>query len=421
MGDPKNKKILRRKRDNLSSFLTSFNTPKAEVTNTPLEIFLEVCNTCNIRCKMCATHGNGWLGSTRFMPKEVYETAYPLFENAIILHPFGFGEPLLHKNFKDIIKLAKSNSVYIDFFTNATLLDEEMARVIVTEGVDRIVVSFDGATKETYEKIHEGAKYEKVVKNLRYLHEMKKRKLRTIPEMSINFIVMQSNFHELPDLLELATSWGLESIELKALVTYEFMSEMEEEKKSYEPERDSPVIERCREIADRNSIKIYSDQFLDSTCEDVHSLSPDELVAYNVKRYIEASPEQPYCREPFRTIYIKSDGRVKPCCFHQDYDFLGNVREKSLSEIWNGDKFIEFRQKIINQEIPKGCIPCIKDYHKPMHDNSEQTLELISRNQFAALSARELMEGLFRNPVERSLWKYLFSNEFRSRARRALK
>jgi radical SAM protein with 4Fe4S-binding SPASM domain len=418
---PIDRKIVRRKRENVDRFHESWGERRAVVTNTPLEIYLELCNTCNIRCKMCGTREEGWSGHAPLMSGEIYESSYPLFDNALILHPFGFGEPLLHKNFREIIETAKTKRLLVDFFTNATLLKEELARAIVRAGVDRIVVSFNGATKETYETIHAGAKFEKVIGNLRFVNELKKRYVRARPELSLIFIAMRSNFGELPRLLELGASWGLGSLELKTLVTYESMPDMEAEKKIYDPETDSVIIDQCRRIADRHKINLFLDQFLSLQATDVRPLSSEKPVEHNLQRYIAAARGLPYCIQPFSTVYLKSDGSVKPCCFHADYDFLGNVREKPLLEIWNGSAFQEFRRMIAGNQVPGGCRHCIENNLMLMQDYSEHMLALVFRSDFAVLPVRMLMRAFLQNPVDARIWEYVISSEFKNRVFTRLK
>ena len=62
-----------------------------------------------------------------------------------------------------------------------------------------------------------------------------------------------------------------------------------------------------------------------------------------------------YCEYPWTSLSVMADGSVVPCT--QDYDVemvLGNVREQTLEEIWNGEKYREFRRMHITGEFPKG-------------------------------------------------------------------
>ncbi len=380
------KELLQKKRANIDNFIESCYSKRAVVTNTPLEIQMEICNTCNIDCRMCASHGTGWSGRTHFMPTEVCESVYPLFENLLVFNPQGFGEPLLHKDFEGIVRTAKSHRAYVYFFTNGTLINRDMARFLVEEGVDRVVVSFDGGTKRTYEDIHRGASFDRVVANLRYLDALKKLQKRTRPELGISYIAMQSNFGELPQLFELAATWGGHDVVLSTLLVFDFMAEMEKERKVYDPKADSEIIKACEKLAAKHNILMRFEQFIGAVGGNVPSMSPKGLLYYNLLRYIESANGKPFCLEPFRMMYVKADGNIMPCCAHHDCDYLGNANEQSLLEIWNGKKFVEFREKIINDEMPGACATCVRNYRKPTCDYYEETY--LSIANFIRESAR---------------------------------
>ncbi len=380
MPPPEDKDLLRKKKANIDDFIDSCDSRRAVVTNTPLELQMEICNTCNIDCRMCAAHSVGWSGRTHFMPTGICESSYPLLENLLLFTPHGFGEPLLHKDFKGIVSEVKSKRVYVNFFTNGTLMDKDMARFLVGEGVDRVVVSFDGGMKRTYEEIHRGASFDRVVSNLRYVDALKKLQRRKGPELGINYIAMQSNFHELPQLFELATSWGVHDVHLTTLLVFDFMPEMEKERKTYDPEEDSEIITACEKIAAEHDIDVRFEQYLGSGGGDVSGSSPEESLTNNLQRYIDDAGEKPFCLEPFRMMYVKADGNIMPCCAHHDCDFLGNANEQSLLDIWNGERFVEFRQKIIDNEMPAACATCVQNFRKPTRDYTEQVFQSISNS-----------------------------------------
>jgi radical SAM protein with 4Fe4S-binding SPASM domain len=65
--------------------------------------------------------------------------------------------------------------------------------------------------------------------------------------------------------------------------------------------------------------------------------------------------ESQYCEFPWTSLTIMSNGNVVPCT--QDYDtemVFGNIKNNSLEDIWNSDKYKEFRQWHIDGNFPKG-------------------------------------------------------------------
>ncbi len=62
-----------------------------------------------------------------------------------------------------------------------------------------------------------------------------------------------------------------------------------------------------------------------------------------------------YCEFPWTSLTVMSNGNIVPCT--QDYDaemIFGNIKKDSLEDIWNGEKYKEFRQWHIDGSFPKG-------------------------------------------------------------------
>jgi MoaA/NifB/PqqE/SkfB family radical SAM enzyme len=90
---------------------------------------------------------------------------------AVVLR--SWGEPLLHKRILDMIRYAKERDVWVETSTNAMLLSEDVARQVLDSGLDRIYLSMDGLTKETYEKVRVKGKFERVRDNIERFLDLK--------------------------------------------------------------------------------------------------------------------------------------------------------------------------------------------------------------------------------------------------------
>lgn len=65
--------------------------------------------------------------------------------------------------------------------------------------------------------------------------------------------------------------------------------------------------------------------------------------------------EHQYCEYPWTSLTVMADGSIVPCT--QDYDAemcFGHVQEQSLVEIWNSEKYREFRQWHVTGQFPSG-------------------------------------------------------------------
>ncbi len=363
------------KQKNLSDYRASVATRDEIARNTPLEVFLELSNRCNINCKMCALHDVK--GGGTMMSWETIGSVAPLFRAAHRLHAHGFGEPTLNRQMWPLLEMAKRERLYVDFFTNGTLLTAERAELLVELAVDEISVSFDGASKETFEWVREGASHEKVVGNIRYLAELKRRRRSEKPMIKVNFVAMKRNFAELAALVELAASFGAEEVEVKPLVTYDFLPDMHGLEKVIESAEDERVLEAAAEAAARHriSFNVYLPRALPQ--RSAPSLGGDAPAGDGEER--SEGGGYGFCWYPFRTVYIRADGNVKPCCYYWDQDYPGSLRTHSIDQIWRGEGFRSLRRQWARGEIPPGCRHCEQFKLRPPYDDTEGILTRVRR------------------------------------------
>ena len=148
-------------------------------TEFPLYMQVELNQICNLRCPMCS------ITIPKAREKYISEErmTWDTYKKIILeceqydcpsMNPQGVNEPLLDPKFEDYIKFAsKHGFIDITMNTNATLLSEERSKKLLESGLTRLRFSLDAATKETYEKIRIGAKFEPVMKNIERFLEIK--------------------------------------------------------------------------------------------------------------------------------------------------------------------------------------------------------------------------------------------------------
>ena len=63
---------------------------------------------------------------------------------------------------------------------------------------------------------------------------------------------------------------------------------------------------------------------------------------------------QQYCEYPWTSLTVMADGNVVPCTQISNNELvLGNIKENTLEEIWNGKKYEELRKMHISGNFPK--------------------------------------------------------------------
>lgn len=167
------------------------NPRKLDPGGFPLHLDIEVTSGCNLRCPFCATtyakFKNGFM-SWDTAKKVLDESG----EKGLYACKFNFrGEPLLHKDLGKFISYAKKVGIIDVFFnTNAALLTEEKAKMLIDSGLDRLTVSFEGFEKEVYEGSRVGAVFEEVVRNVERLRELIERSGSKTPKVRVQAVLI---------------------------------------------------------------------------------------------------------------------------------------------------------------------------------------------------------------------------------------
>ena len=269
----------------------AYRRRQATLSHLPLRLWIETASCCNLRCVMCP---NKDVAATAkgLMPLELFKKIIDQARHfALDVNLHHRGEPLMNPALFDMIRYANAARLKVRFHTNGALLDEVKARRLLEAGPDLVSFSFDGFTKETYERVRVGATFEKTRDNI----------LR---------------------LVALRRKLGL--------------------KKPY------VVIEKIRfrtrdAGGDPAAVQALCRQFLEA--------GVDEII--EKEEYVWAAPAAPevggersfsVCTFPWYAMVICADGTVTPC--PQDFHAvlkLGNAWETSLNEIWNGPAYRQLR------------------------------------------------------------------------------
>ena len=164
------------------------------VGSFPLFIDIEATSACNLKCPFCATTFRGKAIRQGFV---AFDTVKKIIDEGADNNLYGVkfnirGEPLLHPEIHKFVKYSKKKGLIDVYFnTNAMLLTDEASNKLIDAGLDRLSISFEGYTKEVYEKYRIGAKYETVLKNIETLQSLKKKLKVEHPNIRIQTVMIQ--------------------------------------------------------------------------------------------------------------------------------------------------------------------------------------------------------------------------------------
>lgn len=160
---------------------------------------------CNARCIMCCGRYNGEIYRNQFMDESYIRRAFSRREDITGFFLNG-SEFLLYPKWRELAMALAGDGVKLSISTNGILLTPKNIRFLVDNKiVKNLNVSMDGATKETLESIRVNVKYDRLVKNLKYLFSYATEKKYDFL-LTFSFVLMRRNYKEFPLLVRLINS-----------------------------------------------------------------------------------------------------------------------------------------------------------------------------------------------------------------------
>jgi radical SAM protein with 4Fe4S-binding SPASM domain len=254
------------------------------------------------------------------------------------------GEPLLIKNFNDIVFKMSEFGARLNLVTNGTLISQSNIDTIVRYS-SNIGLSIDGATKVTFERLRYGANFDRWIQNVKNLVsaiESAERK----PTVAFCSTIMGSNLNEMPDIVQLAGDLGVRYVQFFPVGLNEKQTHLVGEPIGYHHNLLIQKLGESQNIAARLGIQLIHPDF-----ERAKPKGSNES-----ERLTEAKSF--YCSLLYERAYISSEGEVNPCCIPGPPP-MGNIFYHNLIEIWDGDNYRQFRQQFQSQSPPEWCKNCL--------------------------------------------------------------
>jgi len=186
-----------------------------------LVVRLDPVLACNLRCTMCYFSNPEYVRTHKgiFSQEEIARIATLFFPRALMVVVGCGAEPTLYKNFPEIVRLAKQSGVpNVSMVTNGKLLTERYIELLIGYGLDEIMISVHGTTRETYERFMVGASFETIHTVLRTLRDVKSRRGSRLPQLRINYTANSANFEELAALFDVFGSYELSTLQIRPVM-----------------------------------------------------------------------------------------------------------------------------------------------------------------------------------------------------------
>jgi MoaA/NifB/PqqE/SkfB family radical SAM enzyme len=340
-------------------------------------VYIEPTNLCNLDCVTCMR--NVWDEAPGQMRADIFNR---ILEGVREFKPIpsvffgGFGEPLTHPDICEMVTQVHQNGAVVELITNGILLTPDMSRRLIAAGLDRLWVSLDGATPESYADVRLGAALPQVIANLRHFKELRGSLSAAKPRLGIAFVAMKRNIGDLPELIRLGTSLGADQFSISNVLphTPQLREEMLYLRSFYEGDLHasewSPLITLPRLDIDIDSL---TGDILLQVLQNRHSLSIN-------RQKFNAENTCPFAEKA--SLSVRWDGAVSPCLplMHAHESYLdnhvrkshafsvGSLQEHSLAEIWDNPSYRSLRERLLQFDFS----PCILCNSCEMADANEE-------------------------------------------------
>jgi radical SAM protein with 4Fe4S-binding SPASM domain len=427
----------------------------------PLTLEIDVTSQCNLRCIFCHFADERISKQKRqdISVEDFKRIADQIFALCKIVNLSCAAEPLLHHQIGELLAITKSYGVpEIGMTSNGLLFTEKTIDDMVTGGMTHLIISIDGATKATYERIRKRGNFDKLIRIIRDINTAKERHASLTPVLKFNFVMMRSNIEELPAMVQLAHDLNVAGVTAIHLNPTEGFG-LEHETMDRAPDLCNRVLDEARALAaryqielavpanfDRHEIDVSTVQLgvaalqetrtpagadqsnrmssdpvepvasdttpttrVDEVAENLTArseesrldvsagagqpevtipalqtglspLDPETVVAQVAveSRPSEPGPAEPeehadnsiygfslwgseapnYCLFPWTFLIIGWWGHVIPCGWFNGEEPMGNIREQSFEEIWNGPRYQKLRAEHLSGNLRRCSANC---------------------------------------------------------------
>lgn len=174
---------------------------------------------CNLKCRMCYFSQSRKSESACFTIEEIDIIAKNTFRNALQVVVGCGAEPTMYKDFVYIIRKAKETGVpNVSLVTNAQLIKQNHLVEMLDSGLDELIISIHGTTKETYERFMVGAKWEKLIEVLDGFNLARANKLNCKTSLRINYTANPDNYSELLSFFDVFTKYNVSTLQVRPVM-----------------------------------------------------------------------------------------------------------------------------------------------------------------------------------------------------------
>ena len=309
-----------------SSYLLSAWLKSPVHRGQPFALSVEPTTACNLACPQCPSGLRSFSRKTGNLRAENFKKWLDPVSTRLTWLTFYFqGEPFINNDLMEMIRYAHDRKLYTMTSTNGHFLSKKNCESVVNSGLDRLIISVDGFTQETYRQYRVGGNLQTVIDGIKTLVHTREKSGAKNPLIVLQTIAFKHNQHELRQARAFAQKTGVDLLQVKTAQVYN-----ESDAEQWLP--------------DNHQLRRYRS-------EEGHTLQTPQL------------PNR--CWRMWSSAVATQDGQVVPCCFDKDADHtLGMLHKNTLPEIWQSAGYQRFRKEVLTDrqqhEICRNCSEGVK-------------------------------------------------------------
>lgn len=343
------------------------------------QLSFRVTDRCNLRCHTCGQWGDsGYLKQevlSELIKNEVPTQRYIEILNDLVKnrhHPLIYlwgGEPMLYQGTLELIDTATRLGLPTSIATNGTRI-AAVADQLVKTPLFLLQISIDGHNAELHNRLRPAEGNEDSFLNiqagLEAVNKARKNQKQSLPLITSLTVISHDNVNHLTDIYEsfkdkvdmfvFYLSWWITPERADA-------HDMDFERRfgfsprmhrgwlgSWQPDDYEALDESINTVLSRS--KHLSNPPV--------TIIPPITGEKNLKTYYEDHSSRfgfNQCISIYQSVEVDSNGDITPCRDYRDY-IVGNIKEKTITELWNSKSYVRFRKSLTNDGLMPICSRC---------------------------------------------------------------
>jgi len=333
----------------------SFFLPEADDLASPLPgiLWIELTSKCPFDCVFCSRQLRR--GTGEHMNFRLFQALIGQLDRPEIIRLNYSGESTHYPHLEEAVLLAKSTGAITELVSAFASISQSTLLSLVDSGLDRLSLSVHTLDANQYQEIYRYGSLESLKSRVQELRHLKQQRGTELPKLDFAFVAMERNLSQLLPVASYARDTGVTQIFVHPVI------------------RRDPVPEPFSEELSDNRLREQFRQDLIQTVASAQQKHPEITFTFcnpQVSSEPQLSgvpqafpgllPEGAHistCEQsPWDSVHILANGDVMVCEV-MDKIPLGNLKEQTLREIWNGPAYGEFRRRYVRGAVPE-CRDC---------------------------------------------------------------